>query len=83
MATGYLGISGDFLIVPTLICAVGLVMIAIGTSLIPASITRFIIAIRYSFKGLVNVAIALLIIASDNGGSLFGRKIGSKLEKLH
>jgi uncharacterized protein len=83
LAAGYFGIGGGFLIVPSLIYAGGLaISTAIGTSLIPISTFGFMTASRYSFEGLVNVPAALILIVGGIGGSLFGTKIGSKLEKV-
>ena len=71
--SGFFGIGGGFLIVPGLIMATGMPMIAaIGTSLVSVAAFGATTAANYALSGLVDWRIAALFIAGGIAGGLVG-----------
>ena len=76
LASGYFGIGGGFLIVPALILATHMPMIAaIGSSLFAVTVFGATTAVSYSRSGLVDWPLAGAFIAAG----LFGGSLGSRL----
>lgn len=75
-ASGYFGIGGGFLIVPSLMYSSDLTMnLAVGTSLMSVGTFGLVTAARYGIAGQVMVPIAILYVI----GGIFGGVVGSKL----
>ncbi|MGC9123215.1 MAG: sulfite exporter TauE/SafE family protein [Thermoplasmata archaeon] len=73
-ASGYFGIGGGFMIVPSLMYGAGLnILNAIGTSLLSVGTFGITTAIRYSISGKINIFITILYIS----GGIFGGWIGA------
>jgi len=74
--SGFFGIGGGFLIVPSLVGATGVSMIqAIGSSLLSVGAFGATTAVSYALDGLVDWRVALLFI----GGGIIGGAIGAGL----
>ena len=74
--SGYFGIGGGFLIVPSLLYSSDLTMtLAVGTSLLSVGTFGIVTAIRYGIAGQVLVPIAILYVI----GGVFGGMIGARL----
>ncbi|HEU12595.1 MAG TPA: sulfite exporter TauE/SafE family protein [Euryarchaeota archaeon] len=81
-ASGYFGIGGGFLIVPSLIYSAGLNIIqAIGTSLISVGIFGAVTAIRYSLNGDLNIIITILYVTGGIFGGWVGAHFASRLSR--
>jgi uncharacterized membrane protein YfcA len=71
--SGFFGIGGGFLIVPSLIFATGMhVLSAIGSSLVSVTAFGLTTAGNYAWSGLVDWPLAGLFIAGGLVGSLLG-----------
>ncbi|EGG42298.1 Putative permease [Candidatus Nitrosarchaeum limnium SFB1] len=78
--SGYFGIGGGFLIVPTMMYSGGLnILQAIGTSLVSVSSFGLVTAGRYFVAGNVDLVIALLFIIGGILGGYFGIKTSKKI----
>ena len=77
--SGFFGIGGGFLIVPSLILATGMqVLNAIGSSLVSVTAFGLTIAGNYAWSGLVDWPLAGLFI----GGGVLGSLLGVRSAKL-
>ncbi|MCV0410501.1 sulfite exporter TauE/SafE family protein [Nitrosopumilus sp.] len=82
MLSGYFGIGGGFLIVPTMMYSGGLnIMQSIATSLVSVSSFGLVTAGRYFVSGNVDVIIAMLVIVGGVLGGYFGIKSSEKIPK--
>ena len=80
--TGYFGICGGFLAVPTIMYSSGLNIIhAIGTSLVSVISFGLTTAARYFVSGQVDLIIAALLIIGGVMGGYFGVKTSEKIPK--
>jgi uncharacterized membrane protein YfcA len=78
-ASGYFGIGGGFLIVPSLLFATNMpMMAAVGSSLLAVAAFGATTAISYGSSGLVDWALAGVFVA----GGVLGGAIGSRLAKV-
>jgi uncharacterized protein len=76
--TGLLGVGGGFLIVPVLVLVLGLpVRIAVGTSLLPITLTSTAALAAHLASGGVDATIAVVFAAASIGGTLAGRRVAS------
>jgi uncharacterized membrane protein YfcA len=82
LLSGFFGIGGGFLIVPGLIFATGMPMLAaVGTSLVSVGTFGLTTAINYARSGLVDWLVAALYIAGGILGGWFGSRLATKLGK--
>ncbi|MXP09151.1 sulfite exporter TauE/SafE family protein [Pseudoblastomonas halimionae] len=73
LVSGFFGIGGGFLIVPGLIAATRMPMIAaVGTSLVAVTAFGLTTAANYAFSGLVNWELALVFVIGGVLGSYLG-----------
>ena len=80
MASGFFGIGGGFLIVPSLMLATRMPMIkAVGSSLLAVGSFGLATAVNYSFSGLVNWPVAGEFIAGGVVGGLLGLMLANRL----
>lgn len=80
VVSGFFGIGGGFLIVPGLIAATRMPMIAaVGTSLVAVTAFGLTTAANYAFSGLVNWELALAFIAGGVVGSYLGTLMARRL----
>lgn len=81
--SGFFGIGGGFLIVPAIMAATGMPMIAaIGTSLVSVAAFGATTAVNYAMSGLVDWRIAAVFIAGGVAGGYLG-VAGGKALALH
>ena len=79
MLSGFFGIGGGFLIVPSLMLATGMhVLNAIGSSLVSVTAFGLTTAGNYAWSGLVDWPLAGLFI----GGGVLGSLLGVRSAKL-
>jgi uncharacterized protein len=77
---GFFGIGGGFLIVPGLILATGMPMIAaVGSSLVSVTAFGLTTAVNYAFSNFVAWDIAAMVILGGLAGGMFGRKASRHL----
>jgi len=77
--SGFFGIGGGFLIVPSLMLATDMPMIAaIGSSLVAVTAFGVTTAVNYTTSGLVNWPIAMLFVAGGMLGGVAGTKLSVK-----
>jgi uncharacterized protein len=82
LLAGFFGIGGGFLIVPGLIAATGMPMVAaIGTSLVSVAAFGATTAASYAVSGLVDWRIAALFIAGGLAGGAVGVRLAGALAK--
>ncbi|PFP24831.1 hypothetical protein COJ96_22625 [Bacillus sp. AFS073361] len=82
LLSGFFGIGGGFLIVPGLIFAARMPMIAaIGTSLVSVGTFGLATAVNYSFSGLINWWVMLAFVGGGVGGGLVGARLAARLSK--
>lgn len=82
MASGYFGIGGGFLIVPALILATRMPMIAaIGSSLFAVAVFGATTAVSYSRSGLVDWPLAGAFIAAGAMGGVLGSRLANALAR--
>ena len=75
--SGFFGIGGGFLIVPGLILATGMpLMAAIGTSLVAVTAFGAATASSYSVSGLVDWTVAGLFVMGGLAGGIAGARLG-------
>ncbi len=80
MLSGFFGIGGGFLVVPGLMAATDMPMLAaVGSSLVSVTAFGFTTAANYAFSGLVDWALAALFIGGGIVGGLFGSRAASRL----
>jgi len=78
-ASGYFGIGGGFLIVPSLLFATNMpMMAAVGSSLLAVAAFGATTALSYSGSGLVDWPLAGVFVA----GGVLGGTIGTRLAKV-
>lgn len=78
--SGFFGIGGGFLIVPGLMGAAHMPMIAaIGSSLVAVTAFGITTAVSYALSGLVDWHIALLFVAGGVGGGIGGTLLAQRL----
>ena len=78
--SGLFGIGGGFLIVPGLILATGMPLLAaIGTSLVAVSAFGAATAANFAISGLINWAIAALFVLGGVAGGIAGVALGKVL----
>ncbi|WP_144554471.1 sulfite exporter TauE/SafE family protein [Bacillus sp. X1(2014)] len=82
LLSGFFGIGGGFLIVPGLIFAARMPMIAaIGTSLVSVGTFGLTTAVSYSFSGLINWWVMLAFVGGGVGGGMVGARLAARLSK--
>lgn len=80
--SGFFGIGGGFLIVPGLIFASGMEIIAaIGSSLVAVGAFAAATAINYAASGLVDWRVAALFVAGGVGGGWLGARLAQHLAR--
>jgi uncharacterized membrane protein YfcA len=82
LASGFFGIGGGFLIMPSLMFTSGLsVTEAIATSLIPVSAFGFTTATMYGIENNINWFISLFFVIGGIAGGFIGTKVMNKIPK--
>lgn len=82
MLSGFFGIGGGFLIVPSLILATGMQTLnAIGSSLVSVTAFGLTTAVNYAWSGLVDWPLAGLFVAGGLAGSLLGVRSAKALSR--
>lgn len=82
--TGFLGVGGGFLIVPTLVFALGLSMRdAIATSLFVIALNSASSLTAHAFDGSIDLSIVLLFVVGGIVGNIVGMMIGKRLAQQH
>ncbi|MDQ0245118.1 putative membrane protein YfcA [Bacillus fengqiuensis] len=82
LASGFFGIGGGFLVVPSLVATTNMLMIeAIGSSLFSVGTFGLTTAINYSFSGLVNWLVVLALLGGGFIGGIFGALAAKSLSK--
>jgi uncharacterized membrane protein YfcA len=80
LASGYFGIGGGFLIVPSLMYSASIpIHAAIATSMIPVSGFGLTTAVSYITTGQINIALSIFFII----GGIVGSRAGTKLAGKH
>ncbi len=80
MLSGFFGIGGGFLVVPGLMAATDMPMLAaVGSSLVSVTAFGFTTAANYAFSGLVDWALAALFIGGGIAGGFFGSRVAKSL----
>ncbi len=80
MLSGFFGIGGGFLVVPGLMAATDMPMLAaVGSSLVSVSAFGFTTATNYAVSGLVDWAIAGLFVGGGIAGGFFGSRVSRSL----
>ena len=80
IASGFFGIGGGFLIVPSLIFATGMpTNNAIGSSLLAVGTFGLATALNYAAAGLVDWRIAAEFVAGGTGGGMLGMLLATQL----
>ena len=78
--SGFFGIGGGFLIVPSLIAAADMAMLsAVGTSLIAVTSFGLTTAANYALSGLIDWALAASFVGGGIAGSLAGSRAAKRL----
>ena len=78
--SGFFGIGGGFLIVPSLVAATGMPIInAIGSSLAAITIFGFTTAANYTISGLVDFFLATIFIIGGGIGGVVGSLLAKRL----
>ena len=79
-ASGFFGIGGGFLIVPGLMVAADLPMLAaVGSSLVSVTAFGLTTAANYALSDLIDWRLVILFVGGGIGGSLFGGRLASTL----
>jgi uncharacterized membrane protein YfcA len=82
LLSGFFGIGGGFLIVPGLIFAARMTMIAaIGSSLVSVGTFGLTTAVSYSLSGLVNWWVMFTFVGGGVGGGMVGAWLAARLSK--
>ncbi len=80
LLSGFFGIGGGFLVVPGLIAAADLPMLAaIGSSLVSVTAFGLTTAATYAASGLVDWWLVLMFVTGGLAGSLFGGQVSTRL----
>jgi uncharacterized membrane protein YfcA len=80
--SGFFGIGGGFLIVPGLMAATGMpILAAVGSSLLAVSAFGLTTAANYAASGLVDWPLALVFIAGGAGGGIAGAFAARRLAR--
>lgn len=80
--TGFLGVGGGFLIVPTLVFALGLRMrTAIATSLFVIALNSFSSFVAHAFGSHLDWTLIALFVIGGVTGSLAGASVGKRLQQ--
>jgi uncharacterized membrane protein YfcA len=78
--SGFFGIGGGFLVVPGLMAATDMPMIAaVGSSLVSVTAFGFTTAASYAFSGLIDWRVAALFIGAGIVGGFFGGRAAKRL----
>jgi uncharacterized membrane protein YfcA len=78
--SGFFGIGGGFLVVPGLMAATDMPMIAaVGSSLVSVTAFGFTTAASYAFSGLIDWQVAALFIGAGIVGGVFGGRAAKRL----
>lgn len=78
--SGFFGIGGGFLVVPGLMAATGMPMLAaIGSSLVAVSAFGLTTAINYAQSGLVNWPLAAAFVVAGSAGGIAGARASAAL----
>jgi uncharacterized protein len=78
--SGFFGIGGGFLVVPGLMAATDMPMIAaVGSSLVSVTAFGFTTAANYAFSGLIDWPMAALFIGAGVIGGFFGGRAATRL----
>ncbi len=78
--SGFFGIGGGFLVVPGLVAATGMPMLAaVGSSLVAVSAFGLATAINYASSGLVNWQLAAVFIVAGSVGGIIGARASTSL----
>ncbi len=81
-ASGYFGIGGGFLIVPSILYSSNTTINkAVGTSLLAVGTFGIVTAIRYAFAGDLIISIAVLYVLGGIFGGIIGTKITTSIDK--
>ena len=81
-ASGFFGIGGGFLIVPSILYSSNLNMNrAVGTSLLAVGTFGMVTAIRYGIAGQIIIPVAILYVVGGIFGGMAGAKISSGMDK--
>ncbi|MGC8533307.1 MAG: sulfite exporter TauE/SafE family protein [Candidatus Parvarchaeum sp.] len=81
-ASGYFGIGGGFLIVPSILYSSDTsINKAVGTSLLAVGTFGIVTAIRYAFAGDLIISIALLYVLGGIFGGILGTRITTSINK--
>ncbi len=82
MLSGFFGIGGGFLIVPGLMLATGMpILAAIGTSLFSVGTFGLTTALSYAWSGLLDWRVAALFIVGGIFGGWLGARLATRLGK--
>ncbi|HUX50429.1 MAG TPA: sulfite exporter TauE/SafE family protein [Spirochaetia bacterium] len=82
LLAGFFGIGGGFLIVPGLVFATGMPMLAaIGTSLFSVGTFGLTTALNYALSGMLDWMVAGLYIAGGIAGGFIGAKVATRVGK--
>jgi uncharacterized membrane protein YfcA len=82
LTSGFFGIGGGFLVVPSLMAATNMFMIeAIGSSLFSVGTFGLTTAINYSLSGLVDWFVVLALVGGGFVGGIFGALAAKRLSK--
>jgi uncharacterized membrane protein YfcA len=77
---GFFGIGGGFLVVPGLVAATDMpILAAIGSSLVSVSAFGFTTAASYASSGLIDWRIVALFVTGGIAGSLVGSRLAARL----
>ena len=78
--SGFFGIGGGFLIVPGLMAAADMPLIAaVGSSLVSVMAFGLTTAVNYSLSGFIDWRLVMLFVAGGFAGSLFGGQLATRL----
>lgn len=78
--SGFFGIGGGFLIVPGLMTATGMPMLAaVGSSLVAVFAFGLTTALNYAYSGLVNWPLAAVLIVAGSAGGVAGARAATAL----
>lgn len=80
LLSGFFGIGGGFLIVPSLMLAAGMpILNAVASSLVSVTAFGLTTAANYAWSGLVDWPLAAIFIAGGLGGGLLGARMAKSL----
>ncbi len=80
--SGFFGIGGGFLIVPGLIAASGMPLIAaVGSSLVSVTAFGFTTAVNYAISDLIDWRLVLMFVLGGTLGSIFGGRLATHLSR--